>query len=225
MSILGDLFAMDTDVEVSGAVPSRERWGRVPAVPQERENRLPMEETVAKWQQIYNLFGARGEPERDQVFAALNGYCAVNGASPHGNYSRSIKTAGGVSVPVSDVVKITGRLEGDIRQFLRGRMKDSYECLKFGKVLKEDSQALAKAEAVGIPRHMVHLLADWLRDCEFLTADEEDVYKRVSSKNIHDAIARVNSGNVGARRADLSDIPSTPVLPAAANPVTTYASY
>jgi len=172
------------------SMSSADRWARTPAVPQQREDTLPEEAAVAKWQQIYNLFGATGESARDEVFVAVNGYMAINGASPDGRYSREIKTAGGVSVSASEVIKITGRLKGDVRQFLRGMSKKSYECLKHSAVLREDTHALARAESAGIPRHMVHLLADWLRGCEWLTAEEEDIYKVVSSRNIASAQTR-----------------------------------
>jgi len=206
MSELGDFFTMAETISRSGA----DRWGGVATVAQNREDRLPVEDAVAKWQQIYALFGATGESMRDEVFAAVNGYFAVNGCSPYGKYSREVKTAGGIRVGASELTRITGRLEGDIRQFLRGRLKESYESLKHSRVLKDDEAALAKAEASGIPRHLVHLLADWLRHCEFLTPEEEDIYTKVSSKNITDARERRVSGRAdeGKRGDLLHDEPS-----------------
>lgn len=199
-----------------------DRWARVAVAAPEREDRLPLEPTVAKWQKIYEAFGATGENARDEVFVAVNAYFAVNGCSPEGKYSREVVTGGGTRRSVDVVVKITGRLEGDIRQFLRGKMKDSYECLKNSAVLKSDEGVLARAEAQGIPRHLVHLVADWFKGCEFLTAEEQDVYDRVSARNIAEARGRrAQAKGEAGRRADLAE---SPVVEPGAAPVQ-FASY
>jgi len=177
-------------VEPSASVTktsSVDRWGAIAGVSQEREDRLPVDVATGKWQRIYNLFQAKDEKGRDDVFAAVNAYFAINGCSPLGRYSREVKTEGGTRVSASDIVKVTGRLEGDVRQFLRARLKDSYESLKYSGYLKRDESALAKAEEKGIPRHLVHLLADWFKDCEYFTAEEADIYVKVSRATIADA--------------------------------------
>lgn len=199
------------------------RWARVAVAQPQLEGRMPLETAVAKWQQIYNLFHANGEDARDEVFTAVNGYFALNGCSPSGRYSRDIVTGSGVRVPVDAVVKITGRLEGDIRQFLRGMMLESYECLKYTTVLSGNEAALAKAESLGIPRHMVHLLADWFKDCEYFTADEQSVYGKVSQAVIAQAVSRKNqAAKLDGKRADLQA--DDPVVEPGFPPVS-FASY
>lgn len=229
------MFADMPEPSQSGAVvysqSAKERWSKVATVGQQREDRLPLEITVAKWGQIYRLFGASDEKAQDAVFAAVNGYFAVNGCSPSGKYSREIRTADGKSVLASHVIKITGRLEGDIRQFLRGRMKDSYEVLRYTDVVMKDEAAVGAAELNGIPRHCAYLMADWLKDCEFLTSEEQDVYVAVSAKNIRKAKLRAQEGVAGpGKRADLGEpeegpsVASPPVGPMGGGRAT-YSSY
>lgn len=208
---LGPLFDMSGDAFVNAAT-AVERWGRVPAVVQEREDRLPEHEGDAKWNAIYRLFGARDEGARDEAFVAVNAYFAVNGCSPYGKYSRVVRTAGGVEVPVAHVVKVTGRLEGDIRQFLRSKLENSYNAMKFGRALFDDEAALARAESRGIPRHLVYLLCDWFKDCEYLTAEEEEIYKAISARNIAGARARreLAKSEVGSRADIGADVTSVP---------------
>jgi len=194
------------DMADSSAVARRspsERWGALRGRVQEREDRLPSTQAVSGWSRIYALFGATGESAQDDVFCAVNAYFAKNGCSPYGKYARNIVTTDGVSVCASDVVKITGRLEGEIRQFLRGRLKDSYDSLRISGYLTEDEDAKAMAEEKGIPRHLVHLLADWLKGCEYLTADESDIYVKVSKVNIASARERRAAPEVGGKRADI----------------------
>jgi len=188
MSLFGDLFdspqvsmSNESSANVVRVTP-KDRWSKVDVVSQAREDRMPESEANVMWTKIYTLFGATGETARDRVFAAVNGYFAINGCSPTGDYVRSISDASGQERLASDVVRITGKTKGDIRRFLRGKLKLSYECLKHSRVLHDDEAALARAELRGIPRQYVYLLADWLSECEFLTAGEEAVYRDVSAK-------------------------------------------
>lgn len=217
-------FTSMTDGSSSATVLPRDRWGKVSTSVQEREDRLSLSATTAKWSKIYRLFGATTEDSRDEVFVAVNGYFAVNGCSPDGRYARDIRTGGGVAVSSSDVVRITGKLEGDVRQFLRGKLKESFESLKNSTVLTEDEATLAKAESLGIPRHMVYLVADWLKGCEYFSVDEAEVYIAVSRKTIQAAAARrAEVGSNTGRRADLGsedDVSAVvpPVVRAAVGP-------
>lgn len=192
MSLFGNLFEMTEtgDRSAAGQVSLAERWSGVAAVPQQREDRLPYEEALAKWSRIYELFGASSESSMDEAFAAVNLYFLVNGASPSGRYARTVRTAGGTSVAVDSIVKITGKLEGEIRQFLRSDMNKTYYCLKLSPAIKADRALQDKAERLGVPRTSAWLLADWLRDCEYLTGEEAAIHGALSVKLINDANAR-----------------------------------
>lgn len=194
----------------TGAVSPQQKWGSVSGVPQQREDRLPTEEADAKWNQIYQLFGAGSEGSRDEAYLAVTLYFLTNGCSPSGKYARLARTGGGISIPVDAVVKITGRLEGEIRQFLRSHMRKSYECLKYNAAVPRDISLADKAERLGVSRDKAWLLADWLRDCEFLTGDEARVHYDLSRKLISEANARrrepvvakrVEEGNVAGGEA------------------------
>jgi len=212
MSVYGNLFDM-ADVEfpsqyggsqragAAGRVSQEERWAAVSAVPQQREDRLPMEEARAKWSRIYEMFGARSEDSMDEAFAAINLYFLVNGCSPAGKYARKVRTAGGIEIPVDSVVKITGRLEGEIRQFMRADMEKTYNCLKFTPAVRQDQALQDKAERLGVPREKAWLLADWLRDCEYLTGEEAALHTSLSKMLITDANER-RTKPVASHRVD-----------------------
>jgi len=209
MQDLSEFFNMATSSSSNVGVSSKsakERWASVSAVPQPREDRLPMELAVPMWQKIYSLFGAKGEKDQDEAFVAVQGFFCANGCSPAGHYSREVKTGGGVVVPSSDIVKVTGRLEGDVRKFLRARMRDSYEALKYSAVVMQDEVLLQKAESVGIPRSMAFLLADWLKDCECFNAEEQDLYQKVSRRTLEAArVRRTKPSGETAKRADAGE--------------------
>jgi len=176
------------------------RWAGVPATPQQREDRLPPEDAGAMWNRIYEEFGANGEGARDEVFAAVTMYFLVNGASPSGKYARHIRTAGGIMVPADTVIKIIGKLEGQIRQFLRSDMQKTYHCLKYSPAVAMDKALRDKAERLGVPRDSAWLLADWLRDCEYLTGEEAQIHGKLSEKLIAEAgVRRRQGGNVTHR--------------------------
>jgi len=178
------------EVSSAGREQAAARWAAVAGVPQAREDRLPMDRAMAKWNQIYALFGADSEEMRDEVFLAVNMYFWANGCSPEGKYERNIRTAGGVEVGSGDVVRIVGRLPGEIRQFLRGLMKKSYECLKYSSAIREDAVMRDKAEGLGVSADYSWLLADWLKGCEFLTASEMEMQQAVAARQIGKANAR-----------------------------------
>jgi len=169
------------------SLTAAERWSNVASVPQQREDRLPEHEAAAKWSRVYELFGAGSESSRDEAYAAVQLYFLVNGCSPAGKYARDVRTGGGTLVPIDSVVKITGKLEGEIRQFLRAHMRKSYECIKYSSAVREDRALTDKAEVLGVGRDKAYLLADWLRGCEFLTGEESAIHQGLSQKLIRDA--------------------------------------
>jgi len=176
---------------VAAATTRASRWASVAVVQQSSEAADTLAESRAKWQKIYLLFSARGESEQDEVFAAVNYYFLRNGASPSGKYAKSIRTAGGVEVSAGEVVKVTGRLAGEIRQFLRGRLEDSYLFLKNNSAIADDASLATAAENAGVPKRQCWLLADWLgRDCAFFVGDEAEVYNRLRTSKIAAAQAK-----------------------------------
>lgn len=175
------------DLEHIVAASSREqnRWAAVGVVSQPRENADTEDEARVKWSRIYHLFEARTEAQQDEVFAAVNLYFLTNGCSPSGRYRKPIRAAGGVEVSSGEVVKICGRLEGEIRQFLRGRLRDSYLFLKFNQAIKDDEDLCTVAENAGVSRSMCWMLADWLgKDCKYFVGDEASVYNALRTSKI-----------------------------------------
>jgi len=167
------------------------RWASVSVVNQAPENMDTPAESRAKWSKVYALFGARGETQQDEAFAAVNMYFLKNGASPAGKYRKPIQTAGGVSVESGEVVKITGKLEGEIRQFLRGRLEDSYLLLKHNPAVRDDEDLAVMAENAGVPRDQAWLLADWLgRDCKHFVGSEATTYNYLRTSKIAAAHAK-----------------------------------
>lgn len=175
----------DLERNVRSAASRADRWANVQVVQQAAENADTPVESRAKWTKIYALFGANSESEQDEVFAAVNYYFLRNGASPSGKYAKPIRTAGGVETQAGNVVQITGRLEGEVRQFLRGRLLDSYTFLKKNPAIKDDPELVAIAENAGVPRGMCWLLADWLgKDCPYFVGQEAEVYKTLRTSKI-----------------------------------------
>lgn len=185
----------DMQASVSRTRSKVDRWSSVATLRPEAENADTPAAAVQKWSSIYKLFNAATEKEQDEVFAAVNLYFLRNGASPRGAYKRNIKTAGlAVAVSAGEVVKITGKLEGEIRQFLRGRLEDSYLFLKNNKAVREDEQFAAIAENAGVPRSDCWLLADWLgRDCQYFVGNESEIYNSLRSSKIALANAKARS--------------------------------
>jgi len=108
-----------------------------------------------------------------------------NGTSVRGKYAKPVRTAGGVEVSAGEIVKITGKVEGEIRQFMRGRLADSYMFLKHNAAVSQDGELVAKAQNAGLLREQVWLLADWLGDnCPYFVGDEADVYRRYRASTI-----------------------------------------
>jgi len=175
----------DLERNIAQSQTKASRWAKVGVVPQAAENSDTTAQSQHKWGQIYQLFHARGESEQDEVFAAVNGYFLRNGASPAGKYSKPIRTAGGAEVEAGAVVKITGRLEGEIRQFLRGRLEDSYVLLKNNPAFRDDPFLAGAAENLGVPREHCWLLADWLgRDCPYFVGQEAEIYNALRTSKI-----------------------------------------
>lgn len=178
----------DLEAQVKAASSKAARWAAVNVVEQAAENADTTVQSRQKWSKIYKLFGASGESQQDEVFAAVNAYFLRNGASPRGKYSKPIRTAGGVEVSSGDVVKITGKLQGEIRGFLRGRLEDSYLFLKNNEAIRNDEALQAAAQNAGVSHYQCWLLADWLgRDCPFFVGDESEVYNRLRTAKIQNA--------------------------------------
>lgn len=177
---------LENQVKVSSSKANR--WASVSVVPQAAESADTSLACKAKWSKIYKLFNASREAEQDEVFAAVNAYFLRNGASPRGKYSKPIRTAGGAEVLSGEVVKITGKLEGEIRGFLRGRLEDSYLFLKNNEGVLQDEALQAIAQNAGVPHSQCWLLADWLgRDCPYFISDEAEVYNKLRTAKIANA--------------------------------------
>jgi len=175
----------DLENIVAAASRAQNRWASVDVVSQPRENADTESGAKAKWSRVYNLFDARSESLQDEVFGAVNYYFLTNGCSPKGKYRKPIRTAAGTEVSSGEIVKITGRLEGEIRQFLRGRLRDSYMFLKHNAAIKDDDDLCTVAENAGVPRSMCWMLADWLgRDCQYFVGDEATVYNQLRTSKI-----------------------------------------
>lgn len=196
--------ATATAGSADGRATAADHWASVPGVPQAREDRLPLERALRLWNQVYELFGANSEGSRDEAFLAVNMYFWSNGCSPSGKYGRDIRTGGGIVVPAASVVKIVGKLEGEIRQFLRGCMRKSYEAMKYSPAVQADAVMADKAETLGVPRSKAFLLADWLRGCEYMTPEESAIQAAVADVLIRRANDRRNQ-RVGSSRVDDRD--------------------
>jgi len=189
----------DLERVVASQARTVDRWKSVAVVKQNAENADTPEQSTLKWGRIFSLFGARGESQQDEVFAAVNAYFLRNGASPEGKYRKPIKTAGGIEVPSGEVTKVTGQLEGEIRQFLRGRLLESYTLLKENPAFRDDNELSTMAENAGVPREYCWLLADWLgKDCPHFVGDEASMYIRLRTSKIAAAAAK--------RRVALPDV-------------------
>jgi len=141
----------------------------------------------------------------------VNLYFWVNGCSPEGRYARNVRTGGGIEVPAASIVKITGVLEGEIRQFLRARMQSSYEALRFSRATRADAAMCDKAEGLGVPRDKAFLLADWLRNCEFMTPEEAGIHAALAERQIAKANRRRRDVTHSTRVDDVADTEATPV--------------
>jgi len=177
---------------VPGVRNAKQRWSAVQVPVQERESALPEAVAVEKWQRIYALFGAGGtsEAQQDAMYLAVLVYFVKNGCSPSGDYKRPIRTSDGREAMSGDVVRVTGKLEGEIRQFLRAHEKKSVEALKYSASPAQDPYLAALAEKYGITEGRVYLLADWLKDSPYLMGDEVRVYEDARRARIRDAQVR-----------------------------------
>lgn len=187
-----------------------DRWAKVSVVAQYAEAADVPAEAMAKWSRIYRLFNASGEAQQDEVFAAVGMYFLKNGCSPEGGYSKPIRTAGGVEVQAGEVIKVIGRLEGQIRQFMRGKLEDSYLFLKHNPAVRDDEALRVKAENCGVPAKYCYLLADWLgNDCQYFVGEEASYYSSLRSSLI--ARAKLRRADAGSHRKDrvMDDAPET----------------
>lgn len=170
---------------VGGGRTRAQRWAEVAVVPQEAENADTPKQSRAKWSKVYALFDAKSEAQQDEVFAAVNAYFLRNGASPFGRYEKNIHVAGGAEVEAGAVVQITGRQPGSVRQFLRGRLEDSYLLVKNNPAITDDPALAAVAENAGVGREHSYLLADWLgRDCPYFVGSEAEIYNTLRTSRI-----------------------------------------
>lgn len=182
-------------------VSDEERWAAVSVPKQLTETMADPDVARGKWNAIYAACGVSSEGERDGVFGAVMHYFVKNGSSPEGRYAHVVNMPNGRKLPAGVVTKITGKLEGEIRQFLRADLKKTYTCVKHLKSLKEDEYLLAEAERWGIAGGRTWLLADFLNRCPYFVGDEDRVYEDVRAKKIAAA---------GERRRGAVVTPSTP---------------
>jgi len=149
----------------------RAKWSEVNAPVIEHEDRFSNEKCDELWTSLYSLFAATGEGAQSEVKLAVWCYYAVNGTSKRTPHGVDINTAGGTSVPASDVLRVIGA--GNTRRFLRGTQEEAYVALTETQALQEDEVFVAKvASKYSIPRAFVHCAVDFLRDCPMFTPEE-----------------------------------------------------
>jgi len=167
-------------------------WEAVGVPVQAGEDRDTREVADGKWRRIYVLFGANTEALYREVKLAWWVYCAKNGSSPEGKYSKPVRTASSTrAVTAGEIVAITGRTEGEVREFNRSYLEDSYRALKSNQEWRKDPELVAKAQAKSLPIEAMHLLADWFgKSCPYFTPQEAKLYVQVSGVTIADARAR-----------------------------------
>lgn len=193
---------------------ARERWAAVQVVPPERESVLPPAQTAQRWEAIYRLFDATTEAARDEAFAAVVSYFLVNGTSTRGEYLRSVRTAGGIEVEIAAVIDIVGKQEGDIRRFVRGRMQDTYNLLKYNPLIVEDKMLEQKAAIRGLSKDRAWMLADWLSGCPYFIGSESEEYEAQKTLTLRNAAwreVRPQQHRPAIESGRVETVPQTPV--------------
>lgn len=166
----------------------KKRMMSVRTVVQDKESIEPESINRTKWSLIYDMFTETSEAGQLEVFGAVNLFFLANGTSPKAKWKRDVKTPGGKEVPAAEIVKIIGTQEGELRQFMRGRMEESYLFLKNNPGVREDMYVAEKAAKHNVPADEAWLMADWLSDCPFFVSDESSKYERIKTHNLRSAV-------------------------------------
>jgi len=191
-----------------------DRWGSVNTSPIPSERADSPDLCNKRWDKIHAKFGAKADKTKDEVFAAVQGYFAKNGCSPEGGYNGEI-IAAGVAHSANVIVSFTGKADGAVRKFLRGRLQESVDCLKYSSVCTGDAEMVAEALMYGLAPEQAWLLADWIAPKNpYLTSDEMDVAMRVRSAKIAKANANRGGVQVGVKGATtVAEPESMPAMP------------
>lgn len=189
LSSLYDAMSASPEVSQPAKAGKKSRWADVRVPPAQDERSEAPDTSARHWAEWESKFGASSEAAKNEVFVATQLYLTKNGASPYGKYARSI-TANGVAVVASELITITGRGEGAIRQFMRGRLQDTVECGRTNMCFRNDDSLRGAAADYGLAPEQAWLLGDWLVPSNpWLTAEEYDIATSMRATNIKRANA------------------------------------
>lgn len=162
-------------------------WSAVKPPRGELEDRMSDDDNAVAWGKIYAEAGARTETEMEAVRAGVYVYGANNGTSRVGSYSKNILWHGGHKFPASCVPAVTGTR--DIRRFFRANAAESYEMFKETRCMESEADFVAKAARFGASPSEAFAIADWLRQCHFLTPREAYVAEEAFKFGVRKAAA------------------------------------
>lgn len=137
------------------------------------------------WTAIYRKVNVSTEEARKSVRFALYTYHAINGTSPHGDYSTTIVTSTGTSFVASVVILIVGKFS--VRKFFRSNMSESVEYFKGSSVLSLDQRFVTKMASLGIAAEDAWVGADWLSNCPELTPKQQSWQNALLIHNLEKA--------------------------------------
>jgi len=110
------------------------------------------------------------------VRCAVYEYGAKNGTVKMGNYTGIIQTSYGRKFS-SKIIATECR--GQIRQFFRGNMDESYEALTESHALTSDDRLVARALNANVPLSAIIALCDWFKDCPKMSTLEVTHHNRL----------------------------------------------
>jgi len=168
------------------AAGSANEWSDVVPKLVSRESAMDEKLVAEKWDAIYRLAGITGSNEKKQraVRAGVYVYLALNGTSRVGNYSGSIILNDGTEM---EAAVIPRALRGDIRRFMRGNMRESYEFFKKSRYMERIPEFVAKVATLTIAAECAFATADWFQDCAEFTPAEKDAYDKNYQHSLHRA--------------------------------------
>lgn len=163
-----------------GVLGARSSKGWADVIPKQVDKVGIMSDAEANqvWEKMYSMAGipAGSEKSKKALRAGVYGYCALNGTSREGSYSGYIKLVDGTDVPAAIIPRAAGIRE--VRRFLRGCMRESYDFLKYSGWVEKQSNFIARCSNLGIGATVAFATADWLSDCEYFTPEEMHAHNR-----------------------------------------------
>lgn len=139
------------------------------------------------WSKIYAAAGIKSgsEEEKRSLRCAVYMYIALNGSSPSGSYSGTIRSGRGAQVPAAVLPASTGRLE--IRQFMRANASESIEFFQATRALELDPVIRAKSETMKVPLSAALAFVDYLDAAIGLTPAERDAQQIIRNYSLQRA--------------------------------------